>query len=183
MDDGPDRDAHPVTVEETREMFTFHQHRQHQRQPGQLNQGGQSLVEFAFTMPLLIALLVGIIVLAWVGFTYVSITSAARMGARHMVTYPIEAENPSRFPNVDDEITYVVTSTMPYLDWPAAEITILPQPPESRLVGAPDPLYVSVQIVYPVNNPTLSIPQLGGDGAMVLLPPLSLQATARMRLD
>jgi hypothetical protein len=45
------------------------------------------------------------------------------------------------------------------------------------------PTYMSVQIVYPVNNPTIEIPYLIRDGSFVLLPPISLQATARMRLD
>lgn len=144
---------------------------------------GQSLAEFALTMPLLIALLVGIIILAWVGFAYVSVTSAARMGARHMVSYPIEAENPARFANVDDEITHMVTSTMPFLDWTRAEVTILPQPPNTRLVGGPAPLYVSVQVRYPVNNPVIRIPYVVREGSFTLLPAITLQATSRMRLD
>jgi Flp pilus assembly protein TadG len=158
------------------------------RQPGcqhgaTSRQTGQSLAEFALTMPLLIALLVGIMLLAWVGFAYVSVTSAARMGARHMVSYPIEAENPARFPNVDDEITHMVTSTMPFLDWQRAEITISPQPPDKRLVGGATPLYVAVQVRYPVNNPVIQIPYVIREGSITLLPPITLQATSRMRLD
>jgi hypothetical protein len=45
------------------------------------------------------------------------------------------------------------------------------------------PNYMSVQIVYPVNNPTIKVPYIIRDGSFVLLPPISLQATARMRLD
>jgi hypothetical protein len=164
-------------------MLTNRHCKQHNRLPRQPDQKGQGLAEFALTMPLLIGLLVGILLLAWVGFAYVSITSAARMGTRHMVTYPIQAENPVRFPNVDDEITYVVTSTMPLLNWRQAQITILPQPPRSRLVGGVQPTYVSIQILYPLNNPTIRIPYVISKGSFVLLPPLSLQATARMRLD
>lgn len=158
----------------------------HQVRFGRRSQQGQSLTEFALTMPLLIGLLVGIILLAWVGFTYVSITSAARMGTRHMVSYPVEPEHPEIFADIDSEITYMVTSTMPFLDWRAAQITISP-PPGERLVINPDdptqPNYMSVQIVYPVNNPTIKIPYIIRDGSFVLLPPISLQATARMRLD
>ena len=168
-------------VEEAREMRSVHA--PHGRKGTNGKQRGQSLAEFALTMPLLIALLVGIILLAWVGFAYVSVTSAARMGARHMVSYPIEAENPAVFPNVDDEITHLVTSTMPFLDWRRAEITILPQPPKDRLVGGPAPLYVSVQVRYPVNNPVIRIPNVISEGSITLLPPITLQATSRMRLD
>jgi hypothetical protein len=117
----------------------------------------------------------------------VSITSAARMGARHMVSYPVEPENPARFADIDSEITHVVTTAMPFLNWQVAQIAILPQPPEKRLVFNPNdpsqPTYMSVEIVYPVNNPTIEIPYIIRDGSFVLLPPISLQATARMRLD
>jgi Flp pilus assembly protein TadG len=168
-------------------MLSNRVHRQHHNSGGRRNQQGQSLAEFALTMPLLIGLLVGIILLAWVGFTYVSITSAARMGVRHMVSYPVEPENPARFADIDSEITYMVTTTMPFLNWQEAQITILPQPPEDRLVVNPadptQPNYMSIQIVYPVNNPTIEIPYIIRDGSFVLLPPISLQATARMRLD
>lgn len=168
-------------VEETREMR--HAQKPDRQKAVVSKQRGQSLAEFALTMPLLIILLVGIVLLAWVGFAYVSVTSAARMGARHMVSYPIEAENPAQFANVDDEITHVVTSTMPYLDWRRAEVTILPQPPESRLVGWPNPIYVSVQVRYPVNNPVIRIPYVIREGSITLLPPITLQVTSRMRLD
>ncbi|MEJ2737777.1 MAG: pilus assembly protein [Anaerolineae bacterium] len=164
-------------------MLTNRDRRQRHRLFARPNQRGQSLAEFALTMPLLIALLVGITLLAWIGFSYVSITSAARMGARHMVSYPVEAEDPGRFPEVDDEIMYVVTSTMPFLDWRQAEITILPQPPDSRLDVGPEPLYVSIQIAYPVNLPTIEIPYVIRDGSFYLLPPVTLQATSRMRID
>ena len=147
------------------------------------DQGGQSLAEFALTMPLLLALLVGITLLAWIGFSYVSVASAARMGARHMVSYPIKPENPARFPDADAEIMHVVTSTMPFLNWRRAEITILPQPPDSRRIAGPDPIYVSIHIAYPVDLPTIKIPYVIREGFFYLLPPVTLQATSRMRID
>jgi uncharacterized membrane protein len=164
-------------------MVTNRDRRQRHCSPTSSDQGGQSLAEFALTMPLLIALLVGIMLLAWIGFTYVSVTSAARMGARHMVSYPIEPENPARFADADAEITYVVTSGMPFLDWKQAEITILPQPPEDRLVGGKEQLYVSIQVVYPVNLPVIQVPYVIREGSFYLLPPVTLQATSRMRVD
>ncbi|MGC9333985.1 MAG: TadE family protein [Anaerolineae bacterium] len=146
---------------------------------------GQSLTEFALTMPLLVALLVGIIALAWVGFSYVSITSAARMGARFMVTYPSPPEgpiDPASFSTVDEEITHVVTSSMPFLDWRQAEITIGPEPAQ-RVVSLAKPVYLWIQVTYPVNLPTIEIPLILSKGSMVLLPPIELRATSRMRLD
>jgi hypothetical protein len=144
---------------------------------------GQALAEFALTFALLVALLVGIILVAWVGFTYFSLASAARMGARHLMTYPTKPENPGQFANVDTEVRSIVKEAMPYLDGQRAEIIIQPQPPEKRLVGGIAPLYISVEIIYPLNNPTISIPYVVRPGSMVLLPPITLQATSRMRLD
>jgi Flp pilus assembly protein TadG len=168
-------------------MSTHREHGQCHRLPARPGQRGQSLTEFALTMPLLLALLVGIVMLAWVGFSYVSITSAARMGARHMVSNPIEPDEPDRFASADAEITYVVTSSMPFLNWQEAQITILPQPPTSRVVVNPnnpnEPNYMSVQILYPVDLPTVRIPYVLSEGSFVLMQPISLQATARMRLD
>ncbi|MCL7453453.1 MAG: pilus assembly protein [Anaerolineae bacterium] len=146
---------------------------------------GQSLTEFALTMPLLIGLLAGIIGLAWVGFSYVSITSAARMGTRFMVTYPSPPEGPidaSRFSTEDEEITHMVTSTMPFLDWRKAQITIGPEPAQ-RVVSLSNPTYLWVQITYPVDLPTIKIPLILSEGSMVLLGPIELRATSRMRLD
>jgi len=159
-------------------MRTKQEHRPCHRSPVRRDQGGQSLAEFALTMPLLVALLVGIMLLAWVGFCHVSIASAARMGVRHMLTYPWEPDS-DRFANVDAEITFVVTSTMPFLDWRRAQITIEPQPPDERHVGED----VSVQVAYPLNLPTIQVPYIIREGSFVLLPPITLQATSRMRLD
>jgi hypothetical protein len=80
----------------------------------------------------------------------------------------------------------MVTSTMPFLNWQAAQIIISPSLDKRRVINTSEPgqpSYMSVQVVYPVNNPTIEIPYIIRDGSFVLLPPISLQATARMRLD
>jgi hypothetical protein len=143
------------------------------------DQKGQGLTEFALVMPLLVALLVMIILLAWVGFSYVSIASAARMGARHMLTYPVDPEDPDRFDDVDAEITYVVTTSMALLDWQSAEIAISPQSPGDRLSGT----QVAIEISYPMNPPMIRIPYVVRDGFFFLLPPIVLHARSTMRLD
>ena len=145
-------------------------------------QGGQSLTEFAFTMPLLVGLLVGIMGLAWIGYSYVSITSAARMGTRHLLTYPQTPEDPIRFADIDAEVTYIVTSSMPFLNWQQATILITP-PIAERIVDPSEPVYVQVQITYQVDLPTIRIPYIVTDGSITVMQPLNLQATSRMRLD
>jgi len=138
---------------------------------------GQSLTEFALVMPLLIALLVAIMLFAWIGFSYVSITSAARQGTRHMLTYPLEPQDPDRFATIDQEITYVVTSAMPFMHWQSATITISPP------VADREPITnVVVHIQYPVSLPTIRIPYVVRPGEFVLLPPMVLNAESRMKL-
>lgn len=141
---------------------------------------GQSLAEFALTMPLLVALLVGIILLAYVGFAYVSITSAARMGARHMIGLnPAYApEDPDLFSSADEEILYVVTSTMPYLNWRQAEIAILPEDTSERVFGT----NVSVVVTYTMDTPEIRIPYVIREGSFLLIPPLTLRASSQMRM-
>lgn len=141
---------------------------------------GQSLAEFALTMPLLVILLLGIIVLAYVGFAYVSISSAARMGVRHMIGLnPSDRpEEPALFSTADEEITHVVTTSMPVLDWRQAEIAILPKDPLERVFDA----NVSVQITYTVDMPEIRIPYIINDGYFVLTPPIVLRASSQMRI-
>jgi hypothetical protein len=141
---------------------------------------GQSLAEFALTMPLLVILLLGIIVLAYVGFAYVSISSAARMGARHMISLnPADRpENPDLFHSADEEITYVVTSSMPVLNWRQAEITILPHDTSDRVYDAD----VSVNITYTMDMPEIRIPYVIHDGSFVLMSPFILRASSQMRI-
>jgi Flp pilus assembly protein TadG len=142
------------------------------------HQGGQSLTEFAMVMPLLIALLVAIMLFTWIGFSYVSITSAARQGARHMMTYDAaHLQYPDRFATIDQEITYMVTEAMPFMAWQSATITILP-PVEERVPITT----VAVHIQYPVSLPTIRIPYFFRPGEFVLLPPIVLNAESRMKL-
>jgi len=150
-----------------------------ERKPGEGSETGQSLLEFSLTLPFLIALLVGLVLFAWVGFTYVSITSAARMGARHAIGYPREPEDPIRFGNdIDAEITYMVTTAMPMLDWRQAQVIIEPAP----ALRYPD-VRVAVRVIYPLNNPTITIPFIVRDGSFTLLPNLTLVAVSTMRID
>jgi hypothetical protein len=141
---------------------------------------GQSLTEFALTMPILVILLVGIVVLAYIGFAYVSISSAARMGARHMIGLnPSERpENPDLFGSADEEITHVVTSSMFMLDWRQAEIAIQPEDTSERVYNAD----VSVLITYTMELPEVRVPYIISEGEFVLLAPLTLRASSQMRI-
>ena len=140
---------------------------------------GQTTLEFALVAPLLFALLAAMLLLAWIGFTYVSVASAARMGVRHLISYPTVPEDTTKFGNdTDAEITHVITSAMPGLDWARANIVISPTV-DARTPGIP----VEVQVSYPLSLPTVRIPYVFREGALTLIPPLSLNAVARMWLE
>jgi Flp pilus assembly protein TadG len=51
---------------------------------------GQSLVEFAITLPILLLIMVGILDLGRVYFAYISLTNAAREGARWGAAHPTD---------------------------------------------------------------------------------------------
>ena len=151
-----------------------------QSPPSKPEPKGQSLAEFALTMPLLVILLAGIIALAYVGFVYVSISSAARMGVRHMIGLnPSDRpEEPDLFHTADEEITHVVTTSMPALNWRQAEIVILPEDPTERVFDE----NVAVQITYTVDMPEIRIPYVINGGYFVLTPPIVLRASSQMRI-
>jgi hypothetical protein len=142
-------------------------------------QRGQAMTEFALTVPLLVALLVAIMAMAWMGFTLLSITSGARQGARHMATYYDRPSDPWQFPSADAEITYVITTSMPFLDWRKAEIILWPENVQDRVPG----IQVSVEVRYPMSWPTIEIPWIVAEGSFTLLPPINLNAISSMRLD
>ncbi len=96
-----------------------------------------------------------------------------------MSTYYDVPRDPAHFSTADAEITYVVTTSMPFLDWTRAEVHLRPEDTHDRVTG----VQVSVEVVYPLNWPSFSIPYVLGQGALVLPPPLTLNSVSSMRLD
>ena len=52
------------------------------------DQAGQSMVEFAFTVPIIVLLLVAVVGFAFLLYTFVTLNSCAREGARYTVGHP-----------------------------------------------------------------------------------------------
>lgn len=140
---------------------------------------GQALTEFAITAPILFALLFMILILAWLGYAYVSITNAARMGARHMISYPTLPEDTATFgTDIDAEITHIITGAMPMLSGDRTTVLISP-PVADRQPGT----QVSVQVTYAVPLPSVRIPFVIREGSFDLIPPLALEAVSQMWLE
>jgi hypothetical protein len=138
------------------------------------------MLEFSMTIPIFTILLVAMLVVAWLGFIYVSITNGARQGARWMLNYPPRPTQPidPSYGSVDEEIEAVVQNSMPVLDPSVTTINISPAPPDRFF-----PNQVEVQVVYLVNLPTIWIPYVIVDGGITLSQPMQLQATSRMTLE
>jgi hypothetical protein len=63
------------------------------------NSRGQGLVEFALILPLLLVVLFGVFDLGRIYFSTITLTSAAREGARYLTVYPGDVNSSSPFTN------------------------------------------------------------------------------------
>ncbi|MEJ2211418.1 MAG: pilus assembly protein, partial [Anaerolineae bacterium] len=153
--------------------------RRRQEQKKGAGQEGQSLAEFAFSMPLLVILLVGVIAISWAGFCYVSVTNGARQGARWVLRYDVTPEGPlGAAASIQEEIESVVEDSMPMLDPNLVTVVVSPAPNEWE-----SDTLISVQVLYQMNVPTVTIPYLITEGGVTVMQPFQLQATSRMRTD
>jgi hypothetical protein len=142
------------------------------------DQEGQGMVELTFTFMLFVTLLGAIAILAWIFFSQASIVHATRQGTRHLMAHPVLPDNKEVFDTADAEATWVVTSSVPLLDWREMDITISP-PLEERLPGT----YVAIQIEYDIPLPTIEIPLGFTDDVITVVRPMRLHALSRRSLD
>lgn len=63
------------------------------------NSRGQGLVEFALILPLLLVVLFGVFDLGRIYFSTITLTSAAREGARYLTVYPGDVNSSSPYTN------------------------------------------------------------------------------------
>ena len=136
------------------------------------------MVEFAFTFMILVAFFVALLVLGWIFYSYVTITNAARNGSRHLMAHSVLPADQETFVTADAEATWVVTNTVPLLDWRRMNITISP-PVANRIPGS----YVAVEVRYVVNLPRLEIPLGFTDTPIGIGGPMTLRAVSRRSLD
>jgi hypothetical protein len=145
----------------------------------QRDQAGQQMVEFTFTFVLLTIILMALVLFAYVFFMYASIVHAAQRGTRHLLTYPVLPQDEDRFATADQEAAWVITSSVPLLNWREnMHITIEP-PVDERALGT----YVSVRILYDVPLPQFTVPLVFSDQSITVLPPIELRAVSRRALN
>ena len=139
-----------------------------QRRHAAREDSGQSLVEFAMVLPVLLALVIGIFEFGRAWNVYQVITNAAREGARRAVV-PMTAS--------EDEVETVVQD---YLDSAALDGDLVDVDVEGFEGGTGTP--VTVQVDYPYQFQFLG-PIVGflGDGSGTLPGSITLSTTAVMR--
>ena len=103
---------------------------------------GQSFVEFALVLPILILLVLGIIQFGIVFYGQVTITSAAREGARM-------SSIGKSYEVIETKISEIVS--IPFLNVDLDEIRFYPDPLEPRVFGDPVSVVIpaSVNIIVP----------------------------------
>jgi len=129
---------------------------------------GQNAVEFALALPVFLATLFGLVWFAFVFYSQVTLSNAARVGANCLVRFPT---------GHDDYCTEQVRQSLGILD--QSRVTIQFTPPEEQRVPKAQ---VDVSLRYQVPFPTLAIPNLNGE-VIVLLGPLWLRANSTMNLE
>jgi Flp pilus assembly protein TadG len=123
-------------------------------------QNGQALVEMALVIPLFLLLLFGVIEMGRIGHAYITISNAAREGARL-----------ATIGGSDIEIREAVQNATPTLNSSALTVEITPNQ-FNRLSGQG----VSVQVTYPVQ---LIIPVITN----IVPNPVVVKSTLNMRLE
>ncbi len=136
------------------------------------------MIEFTFTFMMLIGVMAALIMFCMLFFMQASIMHAAQTGSRHLLTFPRVPDDGVTFATADEEALWVITNTVPWLDWDLMDITIEP-PAAQRVLGT----YVAVQIKYDAPLPTIEIPFIITEGSFVLLPPIELSALSRRALN
>ncbi len=122
---------------------------------------GQSLVETALVLPILLVILTGIIDFGFLFNNYLLVSNASREGARSAV---VGSSN--------SDIATVVNTFASTLDKNRLTITITPNLPAGRTKG----VAVTVKVVYKYN---LITPMIGA----IIPSPLNLTASTTMRCE
>jgi Flp pilus assembly pilin Flp len=136
---------------------------------------GASLIEFALILPFLLALVLGIIEFGWIYTGYISVTGAAREGARLAARGEKESVIATRVENHADNFTIIQ----------GGEITSSVLTP-----GYPDGIEIGGEIaVQVIGELPLLINFIGGEDSIIPFPAISndgkitLRAEATMRRE
>lgn len=123
------------------------------------NKRGQSIVEFALVLPILLLIVFGIVHFGFLFYSYLTVNEAAREGARSAVVGETDAVVRAR----------VQTASTLAIPNPAVNIVITPAD-TARIVGQPVTVTVTMPTPVPVNLPFVStfVPAGGLTGTVTM---------------
>lgn len=127
------------------------------------SQRGQTLVELALILPILVVLLMSTIEFGRIFFTYLTVTHASREAARGTVIYTGKDDTFIR-QKVEESASWLIPADL------VVEVT--PSSPSSRTTGVP----LTVAVSYPVE---LYTPVLSD----ILANPFTVQSQTTMRIE
>ena len=131
--------------------------------------GGQAMVEFAFTVPLIVILFVSVVGFSFLLYFFVTLNSCAREGARYVIGHPQAT---------DAEVRAYVRGQAGILNKNSIDVTVSPVP------AARQPwTNVTVSLTYPFQIVNLRIPYIISPGAFTIFPPITLNAASSMNMD
>ena len=129
----------------------------HSNSPSPSHEGGQSLVEFAFALPVLLILLLGVLDVGRMYFTFLAIQNAAGEGALYAAINP-KCVQISDGPECGDpnNALYRATHESPagLVDW--NRVTIEAEPADRTTLREGDPITIILHYEYDILTPLLS---------------------------
>jgi hypothetical protein len=135
---------------------------------------GQALVEFAFVFPILIGVLIGVIYVSIIFFSYLTVQLAVREGASAIVHNPTYWSQTS----LSCDIDCYIRSRCFTLETDASRFLITVTPPKDQW-AMNIPVYV--QAVYYIPLPQITIPFPGG--GQLRLGEIPIKASSQMTID
>ena len=140
-------------------MLKRHPH-SHSNSNSPFHEAGQSLLEFAFALPVLLILLLGVLDVGRMYFTFLAIQNAAGEGALYAAINP-RCVQPSDGPECANPISnnalYRATHESPsgLVDW--SRVTrIEPEPADTSGLREGDPIAITLYYEYDILTPLLS---------------------------
>jgi hypothetical protein len=130
---------------------------------------GQAMVEFAFTVPLIIILFVSVVGFSFLLYFFVTLNSCAREGARYVIGHPQAT---------DTQIATYVRGRGGILNQNSITVTVSPAL-AARQPGA----NVTVSVAYPFQIVNVRIPYVISPGSFTIFPPITLNAASSMNMD
>ena len=127
------------------------------------------MVEFAFTVPIIVVLFISVVLLSFMLYSFVTLSHGAREGTRYIVGDP-QAN--------DAEVSEYIKTKLGLLD-PSRVIIDIDPPVSERLPHG----YITIRVTYPFQLVNAYVPYVISPGGITLFPPVMLNGVSSMYLD